>query len=38
MRGLSKKEKNLMDMDNCVVIVGRWEGDGVEEGIVGIKW
>ena len=33
MEGLSKKEKELQDMDNSVVISGWWGWVEVEEGI-----
>ena len=37
MEGLSKKEKELMDMDNSVVIAGERVWVEVEEGVRGIN-
>ena len=37
MEGLSKKGKELMDVDNRVVIAGRGEWAEVEEGLRGIN-
>ena len=37
MEGLGKKEKELMDLDHSVVIVGGRSVGEVEEGIMGIN-